>query len=273
MTINSGGGNDDISTNNTKGDITVNSQGGANNLTIQYGDGNMFINLYGSGEDTINLFEIAGNLDIHSGGGNDHIMINQVSGDSLLIDLGEGDDRVYIDGTVFGGTVLGGAGNDMLVFDARGNNTMDGSYLDWNGGEGDDTVDLYFHTAGTSNLNIFGDDGSDQVIARCPDEACTILLRESFLAYIHEPGTNVSSMERINLDPAASVAALFIYLNGGENNVYFDDTFAITNVFGGADNDAFHIGQIYYDVSTAIDANACTCFLVSSYEILIYCMF
>ena len=110
LTINSGGGNDHISTNNTKGDITVNSQAGANNLTIEYGNGNMHIDLQGSGEDIVSLFEIAGNLDLKTWDDNDLITINKVFGSSLLIDLGDGDDNVNIQGTVLGGTVLGGSG-------------------------------------------------------------------------------------------------------------------------------------------------------------------
>jgi hypothetical protein len=124
---------------------------------------------------------------------------------------------------------------------------MDGSHLDWNGGGGNDTVDVYFVSIGTTNLNIFGD-GSEQVIARCPDETCTVLFRETFLANIYSPGHYQPSIERINLEPTASITNTLLYLNGGDNSVHFDDTFSIVDVFGGNETDSFHIGQMYNDV-------------------------
>lgn len=169
--------------------------------------------------------------------------------------MGDGDDKVTIDCLGANGTVKGGIGDDLLLLDSRGNrdgstmNTMDGSHLDWSGGEGNDSVEMYFVSTGTTVLNIVEDDmGSNQVIARCSDEACTMLSRSAFLVNIHNPGTSESSYERINLSPTALIASLLLYLNGGENSVHFDDTFSATTVVGGDDKDSFYIGQIHYDV-------------------------
>jgi hypothetical protein len=113
---------------------------------------------------------------------------------------------------------------------------MAGSHLDWNGGGGDDTVELYFVSAGTTNLNMVGDNMDvNQVIARCSDVACTMLSRRTFLANIHDPGDSGSSLERINLGKDQSITTLLLYLNGGENAVHFDDTICTMDVFGGDD--------------------------------------
>lgn len=113
---------------------------------------------------------------------------------------------------------------------------MHGSYLDWNGGEGNDAVEMYFVSNGTTNLNIVGDDtGKNQIRARCIDVVCNMLSRETFLANVHDPSSSESTIERINFDSTASVYDLQLSLNGGENNMYFDDTFCIMDVFGGDD--------------------------------------
>lgn len=158
------------------------------------------------------------------------------------------------------GTVLGGPGDDLLLLDGRDpdsldepRNTMDGSHLDWDGGEGDDTVEMFFVSAGTTNLNIVGDNlDVNQVILRCADWACTVLSRRTFLANIHYPRVSNSTLERINLDGTASITSVLLYLNGGENSVHFDDTISVMDVFGGDDKDSFHVGQMYNDVSAVV---------------------
>jgi hypothetical protein len=92
--------------------------------------------------------------------------------------------------------------------------------------------------------------GQNQVVARCVDKICNMLSRETFIANIHAPGSSESTIERINLDPTASVYDFQLYLNGRDNTMYFDDTFCIMDVFGGDDDDSFHIGQMFNDVST-----------------------
>lgn len=189
----------------------------------------------------------------------DIVTIDKLYG-SLYCDVGDDDDVVYLNYLGGNGTILGGLGKDRLLLDARDPgspdeplNTMDGSHLDWNGGGGDDTVEMYFVSAGTTNLNIVGDNMDvNQVIARCSDLSCTMLSRRTFLANIHDPGSSDSSLERINLDETASITTLLLYLNRGENSVHFDDTICTMDVFGGNENDSFHIGQMYFDNRTAV---------------------
>jgi hypothetical protein len=129
---------------------------------------------------------------------------------------------------------------------------MNGTRIDWNGGEGDDMVEMYFVSAGSTNLNIIGDaDGTNEVIANCADLPCTILSRQTFLANIHDPGLSNSTVERISVDETASITSLILHLNSGENSVSFDDTFAEMEVFGGNETDSFSVGQVYNDVSSA----------------------
>lgn len=62
----------------------------------------------------------------------------------------------------------------MLLLDARGNdgepmNTMNGSHLVFNGGDGNDKVEMYFVSVGTIYLFLYNVD-SDRVFGRCHDE-------------------------------------------------------------------------------------------------------
>jgi hypothetical protein len=175
-----------------------------------------------------------------------------LSADKVFIDTGGGDDVITIDALRGNGTIFGGPGNDKLFLDGRDtsfgyelHNTFDGTSLDWNGGEGDDTVELYFVSAGMTNLNIVGDsDGVNTMTARCTDLACTILSRAMFLANIQKPGTLIATIERVNIDGGSTMTNVHLYLNDGENRVYFDNTFAATYVYGGDDIDSFQIGQV-----------------------------
>ena len=101
---------------------------------------------------------------------------------------------------------------------------------------------MYFVSAGITTLNIVGDNmGVNQVTARCSDEDCKVLSRRTFLANIHDPGNSDSLLERINLDPTASITTLLLYLMGGDNAVHFDDTICVMDVFGGDGEDSFHV--------------------------------
>ena len=189
-------------------------------LTVNTGDEEDSITVHNTGEDV--------QLNINSGGSNDNITIKALRGD---------------------GTVLGGDGNDYLEVDARDSNdesvnTMDGTTLIWNGGNGNDELQMYFVSAGTTNLNVFGDGlGTNKANIDCSDVACTVLSRRTFLANIHDPDDNNTTIERLNIDNA-SIASLRIYLHDGNNSVHFDDTIATMEVFGGRDDDSFYIGQV-----------------------------
>ena len=252
------------------------------------------------------LFSVQGPyLTINSGPGEDYIFINNTMGGvTLSIDAGADNDIISINNLFQGtATVLGGTGDDLLLLDARGthygeSNTMRDSNLDWNGGEGNDMVEMYFVSEGNSNLNIVGDNmGINRVIARCIDLVCNMLSRETFLANVHDhpaseywktttspsnspsssptaspsmspsdspssssspsgisassstspstspstrpstspstsptttpciqPSSSESTIERINLDPTASIYDLQLSLNKGNNTMYFEDT-------------------------------------------------
>lgn len=187
------------------------------------------------------------------GDGEDYIQITKKGQGNLLVDAGADNDVIFVDYLDGNGTVWGGTGDDLLLLDARGGNsshpmnTMDMSHLNWDGGEGSDTVDMHFVSSGTTNLNVFGDAGSDRIIARCSNETCSVLSQSTVMANIHNTESSHSSLERINMEPGSSIESLFLYLNEeSENSVYFDDTISTTFVFGGNENDSFHIGQIYY---------------------------
>lgn len=175
----------------------------------------------GLGGDVVKLFAVEGDADIKTWDGNDHIAVDEFVG-NLYFDMGAGEDVINIDYLDGNGTVFGGDGDDLLMLDARSNdtirlNTMDRSHLDWNGGEGNDVVEMYFVSSGTTNLNILGDAlGINQVIARCIDVICNMLSRETFLGNVHEPGSDESTIERINLAPTSELYDLTLYLNGGE---------------------------------------------------------
>jgi hypothetical protein len=199
-------------------------------------------------------------LTLDTGAGEDNIFVNRTMGGiTMSIDAGADNDIITIHNLFEGNaTVFGRSGDDLLLLDARGlhfeyPSTMHMSKLDWNGGEGNDKVEMYFISEGTSNLNIVGDAvGQNQVVARCIDEICNILSRETFIANIHDPGVSETTIERINLDPTASLYSFELFLNGGNNTMYFDDTFCIMDVFGGDDDDSFYIGQMFNAVSTCI---------------------
>ena len=169
-----------------------------------------------------------------AGTGNDNITVNGAGGGRTDIDVSDGNDLIELFALGSGEvTVLGGAGNDILKLDARdpsdsSTNTFDGSTLTWNGGDDDDRLEMFFVSAGTTNLNITGDGhGVNTLIAQCSDIACTVLSRETFIANIHFPDDPDTTLERINVDKAtASITTLLLYLNSGENSVHFDDTIA-----------------------------------------------
>jgi Ca2+-binding RTX toxin-like protein len=140
--------------------------------------------------------------------------------DKLFIDAGGGDDVITIDALRGNGTVLGGPGNDKLLVDTRypssGDtvvNTLDGSSLLWNGGGGNDTVEIYFVSTGTTHLNKIGDsDGVNNVTASCMNGACTILSSHLFETNLLEPGLSYSTtLECINLEAGST-----------NTNIHFD---------------------------------------------------
>jgi hypothetical protein len=259
--MSAGGPSNDVTILNTEdgsssnGDVSVIIGPGPCILSIVYTSGDIYIDLHGSGDDFVDLLEIGGSINVKTWDDDDVITVDKLYG-SLFIDSGANDDVVYIDYLGGNGTVLGGTGDDSLLLDARGDpddpvNTMAGSHIDWDGGGGDDTLELYFVSTDSTTLNMVGDNMDvNQVIARCSDVACTMLSRRTFLANIHDPGNSDSSLERINLGEGQSITTLLLYLNGGENAVHFDDTMCIMDVFGGDDKVSTSLlSCCYFDVS------------------------
>ena len=164
------------------------------------------------GNDTINLLGIGGNIDVKSWYDDDSVTVDMLAG-SLVIDAGEGNDIVTVDylggkssaiitldmksssslmillAQLGDGTVPGGPGNDRLLLDGRDftreghTNTMYNSHINWSGGQDNDKVEMYFVSAGTTNLNIANDKhGNNEVVVRCAGWSCTVLSRSIFLA-------------------------------------------------------------------------------------------
>jgi hypothetical protein len=168
---------------------------------------------------------------IYGGAEADLFTVNATKG-NLTIDGGAGND-VFSVWSLYGGTTTvlkGGIGNDTLKIDGRASegqgSTIDNTVIAWSGGLDDDTLETYFVSNGTTTLNIFEDPGINIMRLDCADVACYVLSRENFLANIHTPGDNSSTVERINLEATANIANIVIRLNDGLNQMYFDDTMA-----------------------------------------------
>ena len=61
---------------------------------------------------------------------------------------------------------------------------MDGTSIYWNGGDGVDNLEMYFVSAGTTSIELFGDNnietGENFMTLRCADIACIVLSRRTF---------------------------------------------------------------------------------------------
>ena len=179
------------------------------------------------GADFIHVISTQGSLILHTGSGNDNVTVDAMaSHTSLLIDSGADNDSIQIYGLGYKGnaTILGGDGEDKLYVDSRSSeegvlrNKMNGTTLSWNGGDGADELVMYFVSTGSSNLNIIGDNSEgNEVILHCPDIACTVLSRDTFIANIHDPGNLDGSLERLNLDNSAIISSLILKLHEGNN--------------------------------------------------------
>lgn len=171
---------------------------------------------------------------IYGGSQADSFVVNATKGD-IWIEGGAGSDlfevwSLYADTTA---VFLGQDGNDTLTVDGRlANTSVLGSTIDkttirWSGGKDDDLLDTYFVCYGDSQIELFDDDhGINKIQLDCADFACHVLSRDTFLANIHEPGSNTSTVERIDLNETASVNSIVLRLNDGLNEMYFDDTMA-----------------------------------------------
>jgi hypothetical protein len=175
----------------------------------------------------------------------DIFYIHETQGD-LRLEAGGGNDNITITGLGDGATavIYGDAGDDYLEVDGRGAsnvdlaNSLDNSTVKWSGGADNDKLLAYLTSTGDSVIDIFDDTlGSNVLQVECGDYNCTVLSRENFLANVHDPGNVSSSVERINLNNTAFISQTILRLNGGNNEVHFDDTMSAFDVFGGPNQD------------------------------------
>ena len=179
------------------------------------------------GADFINVTSTQGSLNLHTGSGNDNVTVHTTANfTSLFVDAGDDEDWIQVYGLGYGAdaTVHGGSDNDVLYVDPRssegeGRNKMNGTILSWDGGHGNDGLEMFFVSTGFTNLNVFGDNqDTNEIIVHCPDVVCTVLSRDTFLANIHDPGNPIGSLERLNIDKASSeISSLLLFLHEGNN--------------------------------------------------------
>jgi hypothetical protein len=197
---------------------------GENEFEVQSTAQDMMVNIIGQdGNDDIYIQETQGNIQVYAGGGDDTFYLYGLGKDVTASFYGEeGNDKIWIDGTNHSAT-------------SPPVNFFEGSILRWSGGPGDDTMHITLSAVGTSNINIFEDfEGINDVNIDCANLTTVMLSRENFLANIHNTSDQKSTVERINLEDTATINTIFIRLNGGENEMYFDDTFAPMDVYGGS---------------------------------------
>lgn len=165
------------------------------NAVIQGGNGDDIVIINNATEASTTLAVSSGVksrfLNVTTLSGRDSLQFTTTGTCTMAIDTGADNDFIEIFGLGFGtnGTVLGGSGNDTLTIDGQDyassilGNLMDGSTLNWNGGDGEDLVKINFASAGNTDLNLFGDSSMKNYMElNCPDVACVILSRDTFLA-------------------------------------------------------------------------------------------
>jgi len=189
----------------------------------------------GDGVDILTVVNVtrATQLLIRGRGENDTMYFQALAPDSIANVYGDDeDDTIYIDGTD--------------NWRQPPINLLVGTRLRWSGGDGDDTMYIKQSSVGTSDIDIFNDlNGINDVNIDCANSTTVMLSRENFLANVHNGRDPNSTAERINLirendtntltgfRNTASINTMVVRLNGGANIMFFDDTFAPMDVFGG----------------------------------------
>jgi hypothetical protein len=201
---------------NTFETLNVYMSSTANDLTILSTPLGSTAYIYGGEKaDLFTVNATKGNLEIYGGSGDDVFSVwSLYEGTTTVFKGGMGSDKLKIDGRVSEGTEEG--------------STIDNTVIAWSGGHGDDTLETYFVSYGNTTIEILDDKlGINKIQLDCADFACHVLSRENFLANIHAPGFDNSTVEKINLDrDTANIASILLRLNGGLNQMYFDDTMA-----------------------------------------------
>jgi len=194
-------------------------------------------------------------LEIRLGDGVDILTVVNVTRSTQLLIRGRGEnDDFYFEALAPDSiaNVYGDDADDTIWIDGTDNwrqppiNLLVATRLRWSGGNGDDTMHIKQSSVGTSDIDIFNDlNGVNDVNIDCADSKTVMLSRENFLVNIHDPTNASSTVERINLiretdssqllgfRNTASINTMVVRLNGGTNIMYFDDTFAPMDVYGG----------------------------------------
>jgi len=172
----------------------------------------------GTGEDS--------NLTVHGGGGKDVMHMLALGTGTLVTIYGDGDDdTIFVDGT------------DGHAHPAA--NLLDGSRLRWSGGDGDDTMSLSLHSVGNFAIEIFNDVlGVNALLVNCTDDDSILLVRKTYFVNIHKYLRTQSAYEMLTILSTATINSVVFWLNGGFNEMFFEDTFAPIEVNGGHATDS-----------------------------------
>jgi Ca2+-binding RTX toxin-like protein len=184
--IETGSGNDTITTSNTASTVTT----GAGQDTITGGDGNDSIN---AGADIDDIDGGAGNDEIYAGSGDD------------LVSGGAGNDTIYgedgadtIDAGDGDNIVEGGDGNDTITAGAGESDIDGGAGQDTitssatgvvHGGTGNDTIEALISFT-LNSLDVYGDDGDDVINASSTDGSITVYGGDGNDEILSQLGTN-----------------------------------------------------------------------------------
>jgi len=208
--------------------IDISASKGSNRMTIVStpADSKAYVNFLDSPDEAIvHGTGDRSSLTILGRGGNDIFLFYQLGNETLATVYGDnGDDSLYVDGT--------GNRTEPPV------NHFTGSQIRWSGGNNDDTMHANLSTSGTSLFDIFDDlNGINKLIIECSNKDTTLLSRETFVANVHDMYNEYSTIERINVLSTARLDTITISLGEGNNSMYFDDTMAAIDVFGGSSSD------------------------------------
>jgi len=251
--LDSGSGNDTLVINDSGSFLsknTVLTKDGAGGLLSTSSSGahlemrffnteNLFMSL-SSAPNTLNLLPSSIKTQITAGPDVDTFYVNGTDAD-LTIDAAGGNDviTIYGLGSKTKTVIYGGIGNDRLLVNGTTlnnsftENFLSGSYLQWHGGEGNDTANVQLNYKGDFDMDVFGDrSGFNTLLLYCMDKNTTILSRGGFLANIHNTTNRNSSVDRINLKNA-TLTSIMIDLRSPNNDLFFGDTMAATLVKGG----------------------------------------
>jgi len=164
-------------------------------------------------------------LKLHGGGGNDTMQLFALGAGTLLTMYGDDDgDTIMVDGT-------NGYAHPAV-------NLLDGSILRWSGGDGDDTMNVNLHSVGDVSMEIFDDViGVNVLNLNCTDSDTVMVFKESSVVNLHNSSSMSATNDEIGLSNSSKIDRVEVWLNGGNNHAFIDDTFAMTSIYGGSSTD------------------------------------